>query len=171
MGYIDYSMSVNAYECYEKGIMPKGKWTKQEMLNQIRREKSNLQLSVSIDELKKLRKEELQEIGLYYDSWHHTSSYFNKTDFYGFNASAFEEITSERIKEIIKERKPKEESQEPQEIKARCKYLEWGGTRKHPKAIEHEAIGIIKGNWFFLENGKKKSINANGFEILEEIKK
>ena len=49
--------------------------------------------------------------------------------------------------------------------KAHITYLEWGGTRAHPKATEVNAYAVIIGNWAYLENGKKKSICSNGFKV------
>lgn len=34
---------------------------------------------------------------------------------------------------------------------------------------ERRDEGIIKGSWFYLDDGTKKSINSNGFEILKYL--
>lgn len=60
---------------------------------------------------------------------------------------------------------------EPEKFKAKkalVKYLVWGGTRAHPKAKEKLAYAIIIGNWAYTAQykAKKKSITANGFEVI-----
>ena len=83
-----------------------------------------------------------------------------------------EEITDEKIEryiEFYKEEKEYKAKAKEKEEKWQCKFLEWGGTRKHPKATEITEIGTIKGNWFFRSNGSKKSINSNGFEKIKKI--
>ena len=72
----------------------------------------------------------------------------------------------EKIKKrYAPERKPKKEIKKLEAKKAHITYLEWGGTRAHPKATEVNAYAVIIGNWAYLENGKKKSICSNGFKV------
>jgi hypothetical protein len=63
-----------------------------------------------------------------------------------------------------KKKKPKEELWE-------CKFLSWTRSWKTQKswAKEVTAVGIIRGNWFYLPNGHRKSVNGNGFEKLRKI--
>ena len=52
----------------------------------------------------------------------------------------------------------------------RCIYLEWTGSRKHPRAPEVEATGVIRGDWFYpVGETFKKSVKGNGFRVLEEM--
>jgi len=166
-GYYGFSMSNNAIECYRDNIKPLSAWSKSDILSAIDQaaKDGEAELSAPIAEIKKLSVKELKSLCLKWDSWHHTSSHFNKTDFYKLDVDGVERLTVEMIQEVISARKPKQEATGK---KAFCEYLEWSGTRKHPKATVCQAWGTIKGNWFYLENGKKKSISANGFKVLEE---
>ena len=158
MGYINYSMSERAQESYERGLKPISKWTKDDILSEltdITGDKQEVLQKASTKALRRL---------LTSTEWHHTGSHFNKTDFYEVNHSYVEDLTLEELKQVLTV-----EKETVKEYKARCKYLVWSGTRKHPKATEMETVGTIKGNWFYLENGTKKSIKANGFEIIEKF--
>lgn len=70
----------------------------------------------------------------------------------------------------IEEKDLKIEIKEQTEKRVKAHYLEWSGTRNHPKATDVEEWGTIKGNWFYTDRGTKKSITARGFNILEEGK-
>jgi len=161
-GYSGYSMSNNAVSAYESGERPMSKWTKQDIIDEI------LKVNPNLDEplLRKVKVSTLKVRALRRTSWHHTSSRFNRTDFYSIDDEVVN-WTNEDIKEMaaIKE----EKKEEPKEQKAVCEYLVWTGTRKHPKATVCESEGIIKGNWFYLPDGTKKSVNAKGFKILRKI--
>ena len=79
-----------------------------------------------------------------------------------------EELTDEKIDNMIDEYKS-EKPAEPTEEKWKCAFLEWSGTRKHPKATEVIEEGIIKGNWFYRKDGSKKKTTANGFKFIERM--
>ena len=157
-GYHEYSMSINAMDAYERGLKPLSKWTKADIITLINGRVRDDVLEVA----KKMKASDLRDAFLEYREWHHTSNHFNRTDFYGINEACAEYTVEDlaryvTVKEVVTERK------------AHCRFLEWSGTRKHPKATEREATGTIKGNWFYLDNGTKKSINANGFAIVEYL--
>lgn len=167
-GYYRYSMSNNAKDCYDLNIKPMSKWSKTDILESLEDYEINQDV---LAELKKCNVKQLRKICLSCEEWHHTSSYFNKTNFYKIDSN-IEDLTVEELKtqiNLLNEKFLKEEEKKSNEKKARCKYLEWSGTRKHPKAIECESIGTIKGNWFYLPSGTKKSISAKGFEVIEYL--
>lgn len=169
-GYFGFSMSNNAVEAYGNGEMPLSKWTKKKIFEDI--EEMNLDLKCSVEILKKIPVKELKNIILCQASWHHTSSHFNKTDFYTIDYKRLESLTDNDIKKLIKkikEEKEKSASVQLVEEKWKCQFLEWSGSRKHPVATEIIEIGTIKGDWFYRSNGSKKSIHANGFSLLEKI--
>ena len=62
-----------------------------------------------------------------------------------------------------------EQTREPAEERWKCAFLEWSGSRKHPKATEIIEEGIIKGDWFYRANGSKKKVTANGFRKIERV--
>ena len=103
---------------------------------------------------------------LRYSSWHHTSNRFNKTDFYSLDVDYIENLTDEKIEELIIKYKTEDK---PLEEKWKCAFLEWSGSRKHPKATEVIEEGTIKGDWFYRKDGSKKKTSANGFRFIEKI--
>lgn len=180
-GYCGYSMSNNAVDAYNRGLMPWSQWKKQDILaavdGAIRDSESGegetLTLHCSLSLLRKAPVAALKNLLLCSGEWHHTSSYFNETDFYELDLIQLEELTDEQIqKEIDRVReeaqKKKAEKNAPGERWV-CTYLEWSGTRNHPKATEYTEEGIVKGDWFYLSTGKKKNIYANGFEFVKRV--
>ncbi len=163
-GYYGYSMSNNAVEAYEDGEMPLSKWTKTEIMSRLKEYEVSEEM---LTELKKLKKQQLKDLLLTKSSWHHTSSYYNETDFYTIDDEALEELTLEKIRELATCEPTKENPETPE--KWECKFLIWGGSRNHPKATEYTEIGEIRGNWFYRKNGTKKSVNANGFVKIRKV--
>ena len=87
-GYVGYSMSKRAVEAYEQGEKPKSKWTKAAMLQEIAAYCDDFDMEMDSKAwayLSKLTKAELFDRFFYKTSWHHTSKYFNATDFYGLD--------------------------------------------------------------------------------------
>ena len=170
-GYNGFSMSNNAVAAYESGEKPLSKWTKANIIEAIEDaiREENLTLNCSIEKLKRTPVKALKKLCLYCSSWHHTSNHYNKTDFYSLDIYAIEELTDERIDEIITDSKS-ERKEAPAEEKWKCAFLEWSGSRRHPKATEIIEIGIIKGDWFYRSDGSKKKTTANGFRFIEIIR-
>jgi hypothetical protein len=169
-GYYGFSMSNNAVAAYEDGEKPLSKWTKADIIEAIENaiKEEELTLNCSMEKLKKTSVKILKGLCLSYSSWHHTSNHYNKTDFYSLNLDRIAKLTDERIDNEIAESKA-EKSTEPTEERWKCSFLEWSGTRKHPKAIEIIEEGIVKGDWFYRADGSKKKTTANGFRFIEKI--
>ncbi len=172
-GYSGYKMSNRAVEAYKQGEKPLSKWTKSTILSAIEeyKKESNdptVHLFYGVFyELSKVKVGVLKSHLLRKSSWHHTSKFCNCTDFYSIDFDLIDSLELKTVKEWQQETVAKEEVKEQ---RFECIYLEWSGTRKHPKATEVQAKGIIKGNWFYPDNEYfKKSINANGFKILKEL--
>lgn len=87
-GYIGHSMSRRAAEAYEDGEMPKSKWTKKAMVAAIQSYCDEFDMSFDPDVLKGMRKDEVFERFFHESSWHHTSKFFNETDFYKLDEDA-----------------------------------------------------------------------------------
>ena len=169
-GYSGWSMSNNAVDAYDEGERPLSKWTKAEILYEIKEQEVELQCSM--EKLRKIPLKVLKDTCLKCSSWHHTSKYYNETDFYALDIDALEELTNETIDDLIatyQSEKKEETDVKPVEEKWKCSFLEWSGTRKHPKATEVVEEGMIKGNWFYRKNGTKKSVNARGFHYIQSI--
>lgn len=116
--------------------------------------------------------------------WHHTSSYYNRTDYYDIEAVLAlkagrdisdlcfddeEEAETRATWEKLQAFKPEKATEKT--YRANVRYLEWSGSRKHPKAIEHRFDNIIvveKGKFytFMTPCGEaRKKIGSNGTEV------
>lgn len=164
-GYNGYSMSNNAVDAYENGEKPLSRWTKKDIISAIEEEAF---LKCSLEKLKKTPLRALKGLCLHCTSWHHTSSHYNRTDFYSLNISYIESLTDDDLDRIVEYYKPGEDEEPTEEI-WECAFLEWSGTRKHPKATEIIEIGTVKEGWFIRANGKKKKTTANGFRFIKKI--
>lgn len=87
-GYIGHSMSRRAAEAYEDGEMPNSKWTKKAMVAAIQSYCDEFDMSFDPDVLKGMRKDDMFERFFHKSSWHHTSKFFNETDFYKLDEDA-----------------------------------------------------------------------------------
>ncbi|MGY3725445.1 hypothetical protein SAMN05421767_10428 [Granulicatella balaenopterae] len=172
-GYYNYSMSNNAVSAYESGEKPLSKWLKKDLLDEIIDyyvETDNQQNLLLLPYLAKVKVSTLKSKLLFNSSWHHTSNYYNKTEFYSLDTDKLDELTDTIVLNWIEQDKANRKNKKKDTgYPAKCKFLEWSGTRKHPKATEHIEIGIIRGESFYRNNGKRKSIYANGFKILERL--
>ena len=73
----DYSMSNNAADAYEAGEKPLSKWTKNNIIATVGKDVIDRN-----PQLKALNLKELRAIFLTQDGWHHTSKFYNETNFY-----------------------------------------------------------------------------------------
>ena len=160
-------MSNNAVEAYENGERPLSRWRKSDILEAI--SVSEIELKCSISKLQKLPVKVLKEVCLTRSSWHHTSNYYNQTDFYALDEEYIGNLTDEKIEKLLKECKSEEKRREPAEERWKCAFLEWSGSRKHPIATELVEEGIVKGQWFYRQDGSKKKTSANGFRFIEKV--
>lgn len=125
-GYLnDYSMSRNAAAAYRDNEMPLSKWTKTEILSECGEKAEMLKLL----HLPELRLHLLRNTG-----YHHTSAMYNRTEFYAIDDNALDEMTPDRVAEIISRRKPKckkqcSEKDEPQA--AEITYTVWEGKYRN----------------------------------------
>lgn len=169
-GYNGYSMSNNAVSAYADGEKPLSKWTKSNILKAVEEAETNgLAIGCSLEALKKLPVKALKENCLYNSSWHHTSNYYNKTEFYELDTDKLEDLTDARIAEILAEIAAEKKPEQSEEV-WECSFLEWSGSRNYPKATRYTEIGTVRGDWFYRQNGSKKKTTSNGFEFIHRIK-
>lgn len=154
---------------YEKGEKPLSKWLKRDIIYCIEECINDNEFDVSFDRklLNKIPVKILKKVFLCESSWHHTSSFCNETNFYSIDVDEVEKINNEYLIQLAS--RSKETPEKHQEERWICSFLEWSGTRNHPKATEITEEGIIRGNWFIRANGSKKSIKANGFRQIKKI--
>lgn len=71
----DFSMSNNAIDAYDRGLRPRSKWSKADILDALSAEARTY---LKLDEYPL---EFLREYFLEVEEWHHTSKHYNRTDF------------------------------------------------------------------------------------------
>lgn len=169
-GYHNYSMSNNAVAAYARGEMPLSKWTKAAILaaaaEYLEHDENGAQ---KLEWLRAGRLANLKRFALHNSSWHHTSSHYNSTDFFSLdelNLDNMTEIDAAKLKE--NEEAPAVDVAPGRRVGC-IEWLEWGGTRKHPRAFERklENVEIEEKGCFYLvfKNGVqvlKKKIGSNG---------
>lgn len=96
-----------------------------------------------------------------------TNSYSLDYDFIELSKIEIIQVLEKKKKDLEKEKK---EKQILKLQKCIFSYIEWAGTRKHPKAIEKESYGIIKGSWIYYKNGKK-SLNGKYVHVIKEFER
>ena len=162
-GYDGYAMSNNARMAYEDCEMPLSKWTKTELLSAIK------SYNVSADIILALQKhntDTLRRELLMYSGWHHTSEYYNKTNFYAIDADKVNELTVNRIDNWDKA----ENTVSSLKYRGDFNYVEWQGSRNYPKALPHclENVNIEeRGSFYYVTDADdklliKKKIGSNG---------
>lgn len=99
--------------------------------------------------------------------WHHTSSYYNKTSYYSLE---------EAVEKLDELKKWVNLDKSYKLTNCIVEWLEWSGSRKHPKCEQHKAIGCLveyngKSTYkIILPDGKKitKRTGTNGFKVIHE---
>lgn len=178
-GYSGYSMSNRAVEAYDNGEKPLSKWTKADMLEVIEAYISGKDMAFNMTSLKKAPKVVIAELVLIKSSWHHTSSYCNATEFYAINLDILDQLTDEKIKKAVEaHRKSLAEAPSVNRYKGTIQYLEWSGTRNHPKATKCELsdVNIEEKGCFYIvtdDSGNillKKKIGSNGTSVTKCVR-
>lgn len=164
MGYIGTKMSERAMAAHNNGEKPYSQWSKEDLLDCLP--------SAIFEQAKKLTLNELKSELLYNSSWHHTGNCFNRTDFYAIDDDAVEELTIERIAEIIANRPKKERKvkEKPFFVTAKIKYTEWEGRfRNYRRPVEHIAIVQYMSDAKLIKIDSWTSKRLSSVEILEKI--
>lgn len=172
-GYSGYSMSNRAREAYDEGEKPKSKWTKAEIIAVIEEYARDNEIGVPLSVLKKTPCKTLKDVLLVKTSWHHTSSYANRTNFYSVDLDKLSALTEETFANAV-EWEGMGKKSTPNVYRGDIKYLEWSGTRKHPKAKECIVRDVNieeKGCYYIVTDdaGKelmKKKIGSNGTVVI-----
>lgn len=169
-GYSGYSMSNNAVDAYECGKRPLSKWTKASILEMLAENNGEEFAEAAKPYKAKLLKEAL----LVTHEWHHTSSRYNRTNFY--EVKSYGEV-SEMLADIERELEYQQAEasaaadEPPAPERWHVKYGVWSGTRKHPKLDWVEADGAVESNrtWFVCDDGTRKKLSGNYFKLLHKI--
>lgn len=128
-GYISWSMSKRTAQAYADGEMPKSKWTKAAMAEAIKVccDENDLAYDPAVE---RLAKTALFDRFFYRSSWHHTSKFFNATDFYAVDEdavmAAFRPMTGEELaaRDTALEERIREAREAYERQQARCSDME-----------------------------------------------
>jgi hypothetical protein len=169
-GYNGYSMSNRAVEAYSNGEKPLSKWTKAEIISAVSEIDSD-----KAELLKSVKALTLKEKVLYCSSWHHTSSRYNKTNFYRIDEDFINGLTEEDIAEMTLENR--NEKKKSKTYKGDIFYIEWSGTRNYPKAEEKCLSNVNieeRGAFYYVTDDAgtellKKKIGSNGTRVVNYI--
>lgn len=167
-GYSGFSMSNRAVEAYNNGEKPLSKWTKKAIIEAITEYSDENEVTFPVDILIKTPAPVLKELVLVRSSWHHTSSYANPTEFYSVDFDKLLALSKEDI--IAASERVVDSQMPPNKYKGNIDYLEWSGTRKHPKATRCSLKNVNieeKGSFYVItdDTGKvilRKKIGSNG---------
>lgn len=86
-GYHGYSMSNRAVQAYDRGEMPRSKWTKEAILEQMEEDGWDEEV---IERAKKVSLKALRTVMLRNTGWHHTGKYCRVTYFYSVEEPDFD---------------------------------------------------------------------------------
>ena len=109
------------------------------------------------------------------DEWHHTSKHFNRTNYYDWERACEDyEGGAESLTAAIIEASKPQQAQTHEGCKVQ--YLEWGGTRRRPRATECTVYGCTvddKGGAFlFITTAEgqqfRKKKTANGLKVYNK---
>lgn len=97
-GYDGYSMSNRAREAYDDGEKPLSKWRKSDIIDRVLEIQEDFEVeNFTKSDLQTVKKDVLVNYFLEKSSWHHTSKYMNKTEFYSVNEEKVTETISEDL--------------------------------------------------------------------------
>lgn len=166
MAYIGKRMSERAFNAYQEGAKPLSKWAKKDVIDLVKEVRPEL-----VEKLSKVRKEELAKVCLIQTSWHHTGSFYNKTDFYEFDENAVEEITDSEIEKLLESKPAAKKVSDLEDVY--FEWIEWEGTKRYPKKVQKSGYGVKKGNWIYTldiyDTLTKKKADGNWILKIESV--
>lgn len=167
-GYFGFSMSNNAVEAYENGQRPLSRWTKGDILDEVKYIlEDDPKLDAKLCLLKYFSVKNLKDFLLVDCGWHHTSKYYNETEFWEIDKDKLHELTISDIELALNE---KAKSKAKKDIAVGViSVKEWGGSRNYPRFLGNwKYIGVIDGDWCFTDCGRIK-ISANKTNWIESF--
>lgn len=116
-GYDGYSMSNNARSAYAYGEKPISRWTKAEIMEAIKEIAESNELNFDFGLLKKVSVKVLKSEFLTKTSWHHTSKFYNCTNFYSIDEEKVIALTDAEILKLAENQSKSEKSKKSVEEK------------------------------------------------------
>lgn len=156
-GYVGYSMSVRAKNAYNDGLLSKTKITKKNLVE--------AEIFLPVGFIKWLMPNVIKP-----EEWHHTGKHFNETDFYDLSdvKNQLENLDVDNLRKQYEQEK--EDKKKEKGYYALIEYGEWSGSRKHPTLQHYQDYAYVKGNWAYINDNRKKSINGNHYKEIKTYK-
>lgn len=155
----DYSMSNNAVAAYERGLRPRSKWNKRDILDTL---PANQRATLHLDSYPFAF---LREHFLSWEEWHHTSKQYNQTDFYLPRIPEWIK-TTEDVDNLYQKWTQRQEKDAAKAttvpVKARVTYTHWVDKRTCKTTTEY---AIIVGLWAHTQSGLRKRTDGNHFHV------
>ena len=165
----DWSMSNNALDAYARGLRPRSKWTKADILDAL---PADARAYLKLDEYPL---EFLREYFLVAEEWHHTSKLYNKTEFFRPGIDDWIDDTPEDVQDLYRvwlQRKQKAQAAKTVAPRKACvTYTHWIDKRTHKTVTEY---ALVRGPWIYTQSGLRKradSINIHIDETYERAPK
>lgn len=155
-GYVGYSMSERAAEAYADGDAPLSKWNRARLVNGICGYPGS---EWTPEELECAAVSDLRKFFLYRASWHHTSKFYSRTDFYSLDEDVIEAHDFAALREACATRRDarKKEPRSTVDVaKGRIVYEQWEGSRNYGRFRRHDESCLIAAGWAYTESGKKR---------------
>jgi flagellar motor protein MotB len=166
MGYVNFSMSVNAQNAYNDGKKPLSKWTKKTILEEIENNLPKIYDEKKLQELKEMTKEKLIQDFLCCTEWHHTSKFYNETNFYCIDFDLISDFlkTEEQKQKEQQERVEKKRKQEEEEEQELILFKQKNKKLLDLTEVKESTRIIIFDNKFY--NAVITEVNDKNFEII-----
>lgn len=157
----DWSMSNNAINAYDRGLRPRSKWSKADILNAL---PANARTYLKLDQYPL---EFLREYFLYPEEWHHTSKLYNKTEFFRPRLSS-DSDTPEDVHDIyqvwLQRQQKAQAAKTAAPRKARVTYTHWIDKRTYKTVTEY---ALVRGSWIYTQSGLRKRADGTNIRIDE----
>ena len=166
--YISKKMSVNAQKAYDFGEKPKSKWNKNEILEGLKSQDLDLAL---IKQFKNIKVSILKDNLLCLSSYHHTGSFYNKTNFYMVKEFFCNEELKEALQDCLKEQETAKQNKQDFVVEyCFIRYNVWGYNRYGRKTVvDTEAMQGVRINYSDWVVNSKQRKNIWGNNIIEKI--
>lgn len=158
----DFSMSNNAIDAYDRGLRPRSKWNKADILNAL---PADARTYLQLDQYPL---EFLREYFLEVEEWHHTSKHYNQTDFCRPSVVDWATSTLEDVQDLYRVWAQRQQKAQAMKTaaprKARVTYTHWTDKRTHRTVTEY---ALVRGSWIYTQSGLRKRADGTNIHIDE----
>lgn len=162
----DFSMSNNAIDAYDRGLRPRSKWGKADILDAL---PANARAYLQLDGYPL---EFLREYFLVAEEWHHTSKLYNKTEFFRPGIDDWIDDTPEDVQDLyrvwLQRHQKAQAAKTAAPRKARVTYTHWIDKRTHKTVTEY---ALVRGSWIYTQSGLRKRADGTNIRIDETYKR